>query len=392
MTLHVTCNGAPLESLRIHVPGTGPWFAELRFTDEAAEIPQGKVVIRVGAAELHGTIPASLDGSFALRRQATAFAGAGGWNKVLPAQSYHNDAGVKASLVAQDVARAAGETLGTFAPPTAKLGSHYLREAGPASATLEHVIGASPWWVGFDGVTQVAQRTATQPSDALYQVLNAWPDRNYLEIGLDDIRDVGVGATLLERLPTPQIVRSVEYIITPDKFRALCYCFPTAARSKLGDALAAIAKRSVDAPVYGVYRYRVGQMSGDRVDLQLVRKAAGLPDAMSVPIWPGAAGLRQRLAKGAEVLVQFIDGDRAQPAVTNFVGSGGPGFVPDSITIGGDDGSPAARQNDSVDVLLPPCIFNGTIGGVPASGVLTFPTMRTTGAISTGSGKVKIAT
>src|SRR4051812_24746414 len=109
MTLHVTCNGAPLEKLTIHVPGIGPWFAELSFVDEAASVQDGAVVLRVGAAEFRGTLTPSADGSFALRRQSLVTAGAGGWGKLLAARGYRNDAGVKASQVAGDAARDAGE-------------------------------------------------------------------------------------------------------------------------------------------------------------------------------------------------------------------------------------------------------------------------------------------
>jgi hypothetical protein len=392
VTLHVTCNGAALERLTIHVPGVGPWFAELSFVDEAPSVRPGAVVLRIGSSEFHGTIPPALDGSFAVRRQSMALAGAGGWGKLLAARGYRNDAGVKASQVARDAAADAGETLGTFAPGSATLGTHYARDAGPAARALEDAAGGVPWFVDYAGVTHVTQRSTSAPASGSYQVLNAWPDRNYVQLGLDDLAAVGVGSILSERLPEPQQVRSLEFDITPEKLRALCFCYDNGSRSKLADALKAIAQRATDDALFGTYRYRIDAVFADRVDLQIVRKASGLPNLLGVPIWPGVAGVYQRFARGAEVLVQFIDGDRAQPAVVAFAGSTGPGFAPEHTTLGGTAGQPAARQGDTVTMALPPFVFTGTIGGVPATGVMIAQTGQTLGSITTGSEKVDVAT
>lgn len=56
---------------------------------------------------------------------------------------------------------------------------------------------------------------------------------------------------------------------------------------------------------------------------------------------------------------------------------------PTKIRIGGAaTAALAARLGDTVEVLLPPAVFSGTIAGSPASGVLTFTTNVTTGTIS----------
>jgi hypothetical protein len=129
--------------------------------------------------------------------------------------------------------------------------------------------------------------------------------------------------------------------------------------------------------------------------LQAVRKQAGLPDLQSITQWPGVAGVANQLSPGAEVIVQFIEGDHAQPILTHYAGVGVPGFSPQHITIGDEAGQPAARQGDPVSVSLPPAVFSGTIimGGVPspATGVLTFSLNETSGVITGGSGKVSIA-
>jgi hypothetical protein len=93
--------------------------------------------------------------------------------------------------------------------------------------------------------------------------------------------------------------------------------------------------------------------------------------------------------------VEFVDGDRAQPIVTHFSGKDGKSFTPASITIGGESGQNAARNGDTVEVLLPPAFLSGTalIGGTPTpiSGALTFMSGKAMGAITSGSAKVRVA-
>jgi hypothetical protein len=70
------------------------------------------------------------------------------------------------------------------------------------------------------------------------------------------------------------------------------------------------------------------RMSADRVELQIVNRALGLPDILPISQWPGAAGVWAQLQPGALVLVQFIDGDPSQPIVTHYEPKGGAGFRP----------------------------------------------------------------
>jgi hypothetical protein len=106
-----------------------------------------------------------------------------------------------------------------------------------------------------------------------------------------------------------------------------------------------------------------------------------------IPVKHGLPGVDVRAVTGSRVLLGFVNGDPRQPYAALWSASS-----IESITIGGAGAAPAARQGDAVEVLLPPAIFSGTIGGVPASGVLTFPLVKTMGVITAGSGKVGIAT
>jgi hypothetical protein len=61
------------------------------------------------------------------------------------------------------------------------------------------------------------------------------------------------------------------------------------------------------------------------------------------------------------------------------------------LELGGEGGQPVARQGDTVTFPLPPFVFNGTVGGLPATGVMICATGQTTGLITVGSSKVKVA-
>jgi hypothetical protein len=216
------------------------------------------------------------------------------------------------------------------------------------------------------------------------------------QLAIDDLSALTVGSILQdERLDGPQIVHDFE-VTTRDNspLRASVWFggLPTEA-SRLAALLRSIITHAVSGELTGCYRYRVVTMGGDgRCDLQAVRKQAGLPDLRNVSQWPGVPGAYLTLALGAEVIVQFVDADPAQPLITNYAGPGTGGFVPTQIVIGGDTGQPAARQGDSVQVLIPPAQFVGTINGLPATGVVSWLAPTADGTITGGSGKVRIAT
>ncbi|WP_437285665.1 hypothetical protein [Sorangium sp. So ce406] len=100
----------------------------------------------------------------------------------------------------------------------------------------------------------------------------------------------------------------------------------------------------------GKYRYRVLAMAGDRVDLQAVRKGAGLPDILPVPSAAGMAGLSAELTPGAVVLVEFIEGDPQHPLVTGFSRDGGSTFLPVSLALDATGTVRIGEQAGAVDL------------------------------------------
>jgi hypothetical protein len=385
-----------LTSVKLHVPQRGCWVALCDF--ESAPAVSDRVALTLGEMRLHGTILGNFSGVFGERRRVFVVGGAGGWGDLVTAKAYHNDAGVKADLVAQDVAREVGETLGTFAPEVLRIGIDYARNAGiqSASRVLEDVIGNVLWWVDFEGVTHVGMRpTAPALLEADYRVLSYDPRERLAMLSVSDPSKLRIGSVLTSpALPGSQTVRSYTVQVDAEGVRILAWCGgDERSAGRLSELWRRLANRVVDDSLFGLYRYRVVAMAADgRVSLQSVRRASGLPDIEPISQWPGVPGAFSELTPGAEVLVAFVEGDRSSPVITHYAGKDGAGFVPVSLTLGGAVGSPAARQNDTVEVLLPPGIFTGTINGLPATGLVTFPLMNTLGTITTGSSKVKVAT
>lgn len=392
-----TINGHPVSRLLVNVPNKGCWYAEC---DVPVETPiTGRVTIRLGTLELVGTVALEQSGTFGQANFVRVIAGGAGWGRELVERSYHNDAGVKASILAEDAAREAGEVLGGFVPEVERVGRDYARNVGPASRTLEAAAGSGAWWVDYAGVTHVGPRAAVSVPPTAYHVIAYNPRERTALLGLDDPGALPIGATLTEHLDVPGVVRELQLWAEGREVRALAWFGgDDSSHGRAAGLLRTIIDRATDAKLHGIYRYRVVRMAagGDgRVELQAMRRGDGLPDIGPVSQWPGVPGVYAELQPGAEVLVQFIDGDRSAHVITHYAGKDGVGFSPVHLTLGGASGEDAARKGDTVEVLLPPAVFNGALGTPPATtpitGVLMFTNSKADGVIMTGSTKVKIA-
>lgn len=322
----------PVQSITVHVPAIGPWWAEVVF--EGAPLVSGRASIWLGGLELVGTIDPTHDGIHGLQRRARIVAGAGAWASPLEPRAYHNDAQVRARTVAEDAAREAGEQLGDFVPSVERIGIDYVRQAGPASRALEDVIGDAAWWVGYDGRTHVGARAAGDAEG--YEILEVEPAHRVVTLSCDELDGILVGRTLEgPQLEAPLTIRDLAIAVTEEGVRVRAWCGGTdRSQSRLVDALRSIIARATDGALFGTWRYRVVRRSADRVELQAVRRAPGLPDVLPVSMWPGCAGAHASLAAGAEVLVQFIGGDRREPIVTHFAGKDGVGWRPSTLVLG----------------------------------------------------------
>src|SRR5690606_38661683 len=92
---------------------------------------------------------------------------------------------------------------------TQDLGIDYARTAGPAAMTLADVAGTASWWVDFEGQTRVGTRVPTEASPGTYEVLDVVPDERLVTLACDDLREIGIGTILSERLDAPMTVREM---------------------------------------------------------------------------------------------------------------------------------------------------------------------------------------
>jgi hypothetical protein len=378
-----TLAGLRVTHAHVHLPAFGVWWAVASLDEEATLT--GRVSLKIADLTLSGSIMSGGPGPKG--RSSFRIAGAAGaWGRDVPAVSYANDAGVKAATVLADAATACGETIDPATLPAARLGPAFAREAGPAARVLELVVPAN-WYVGEDGVTRIGRRRAaalTTPAD-IGSVDRA---RGVVELAAASIATV-VPGVVVEGVEAVDVLHELE----PGALRTTLWGSGIAGTSRRLVALRRIFEQLDPRAKYrGVFEYRVVTQSGERVSLQPIRVSVGMPDLQRVPVRPGLAGTRADLALGSRVLVGFVDADPARPVVVGFEDAEGAGFVPSEISIGAVSGAPlAARQGDTVKVLLPPAVFSGVIGVAPATGVLTFPTGFALGTIETGSSFVRIA-
>lgn len=343
--LYVSVNGHPCSIARLTVGYGGPWQCEVELPyDDVLTHP---TTVQLGALTLTGTPLPSADGTYATQRRARVVGGAAAWANTVPRKGYHNDAGVKAREVAQDAARECGETLGSFTPARERIGADFAREQGPASGALEAVIGATSWWVGYDGITNVGVRPAHLPPASTYTVLSYNPAARTATLTTDDPGNVRVGSTLVEGLDVPAVVRELEIVAGGEDGLRIHVWLGGAGQDagRLAALLTSVIQRTTAAQLPCVYRYRVvSQANDERLDLQAVDTTLGLPDLRAITPCPGVAGVHGVVPIGGQVLVMFAEGDRSRPFVVAYAPFGADGFVP----TGQSTGARAARVGDAV--------------------------------------------
>jgi hypothetical protein len=391
----------------IRVPAQGPWYADVDL-EEAPDLT-GRVTLAVGSVNFVGTIDERFAGTFALQRRVRIVAGAGAWGSILARRGYHSDGGVRAQNVANDAARDAGENLIAFEGAREVLGNDFVRAAGAASVTLEHAAGGVPWWVDYDGNTRVGEHPSTSPAADAYEVLEFDPRSRVATLAVEDVGAVRIGATLSERLDSPLVVRELE-ILVGEVIRVNAWCGPADARGRLLDAFRAIIRKESAGRIVGTWRYRVARMTSDstRYELQAVRGDAGLPDVIPCSAWPGIAGSHSIFddTAGAEVLVEFIEGDPTMPIITHFAGKDGVGWIPREAIMAASVAvrlasatadkalALAHKSNDRLDVMQNGInththVVSGSVtGGTTIAGTAAAATGTVTGTNDVGSSKV----
>ena len=390
----MTVNGSRAVSVVLTTLWRGAWWAEVDLDpDDATNAPTGLVALAMAGTTLAGTVDPRLSGRFVAANRLRIVAGAGGWDKPVSRQDYHNDGGVLSTQVYQAAASLVGETVVDQAP--VRFAADFERPGGAAAT----VFGDRSWYVDTAGKTQVGTWPEVAP-DASLEILEYFPDRQELIVSCDAL--VLPGTTFTDsRFDGTLIARDVEQTFTSgDGPRARVWCSAVPA-TRLMSAMTNLI-RSVSGWQWNrSYRYRVISQGVDgRVTLQAVNKALGMPDLELKTIWPGTQGDSATVQLSSTCDVRFQEG--GLPIVSNW----DPGGKPTKRTIDAsaevDVGPSAAAVNlagggqavgrvgdkvsvtftlaDAALILAPP----GT-GGGPCS---MLNPITLTGTITAGSSKV----
>lgn len=297
-------------SCKLRIPFVGVWVAELHVDGNL--LPSGKVTIEIEDQKLIGTVNAARSSVVGEHMAITVEGGGGGWSKSLPAQHFHNDAGVRWSNVITVTAAQAGETIGTNA--TGQTGVDFTRTEGEASRAFHD----RPWYVDDNGITQAQSRPAVKAPDTI-------------EITAIDGKDLFLTVTAIEIL-RPGMVLSTEYygsLVVQDVEQTFdgggctaklwCSRAPVARKNGLFEGIGALAREATGSVFLSPKRYRITSQAADgRLILSAYAPTAGVPDVVAIAPWPGFQGLSGRLSPGAIVLVEFVEGDPSLPIVRSF--------------------------------------------------------------------------
>lgn len=343
----ISVNGHACSAAQVQCADWGAWWLDCTLTE--AETLTGQVAIVFAGQAMIGTVVAggAIDGRAAYR----IVGGHGGWGQTIAAKSYLDDSGVRAATVISDAARDAGEAVDGL--PSTRLGAAYARAQGPASAAL-NLIAPRAWRVDFDGVTRFGKRapSAYVGSDPITQRDLA---NGVYTIVTDDVRGLVPGVNINGSAPATD----VEYHADGNRVSVRVWVGSRGSR-RLSALERIVLGLFPDLRYRGAYEYRVVTQSGERLNLQPVRSATGMPDLQGVPVRPGMAGLKCKALLGCLVVVQFLDADPSRPIVTSFDSPGAPGWMPLELDLGGPLALGVARMTDPVQA--------GPFSGVIVSG------------------------
>lgn len=330
-----TLGGFSVSKALVQVGAWGTYWIGVDLVEP--EVITGKTTFVCGGVSMACTVMngGAVDGYAAYR----LVGGTGGWGNSVPAKPYLDDGGVKVSTVIGDAARTVGEAVDGL--PTTRLGPHYARRVGPASQVL-HALTPFAWRVDFDGVTRFGPRPTTEYKGDAPRTRRS-PGVNVIDLATEDLTGLVPGVTIDGSAPATD----VEYEL--DEKRLTVRVYAGARSNRRLDAQRRIVEAMFPNMRYsGVHEFRVVTQSGERVNLQPVRTANGLPPLMNVPIRPGMAGLKAKVMPGSLVLVGFIDQDPSRPAVISHDAADSPGWMPLELDLGGPAALGVARMTDPV--------------------------------------------
>ncbi len=337
-----TLQGHAVTSCRISLPAWGVPFADVEIA--VAETLTGRVTLVLADLTFVGTV---LDGGIVQgRARYRIIGGAGGWGRTIAAKPYANDLGVKFSTLLTDAASACGETLGTV--PAGTAGPAYVRASAAASTVLDDLF-ARGWYVDLAGVTQIGARAVTTYAGGAPRT-GPDPADSRIELAADAIATLIPGVTV----DGTEAV-DVEHALEGGKLRTTLWGRREQRTGNRAAAalVAAIEHQTASHRYFAPWEYRVVSRSGERLNLQVVRAASGMPNLSSVHVRPGVAGLRARPKLGSLVVVAFVNGDASRPMVVSFDDPEGPGWIPDEVyAMAGATGAQPTEHGTSAEATV----------------------------------------
>jgi len=332
----VSLAGTAATGLRLTLPAWGMWWADVTTEDDAGLSVGDTTSLDVTGIACACAVVAA--GSVEGRGAYRLVGGAGGWGTPVVRRGYQDDLGVRVSTVVSDVAAKVGETLDDV--PSTRLGTRFARPAGPASSVLA-IVADRAWYVGLDGVTRFGARAAsTYAGDAPRTRLD--PAGSIVELATESIAGLVPGVSVDGSDPATD----VEFSLEGDRFTVRVYS--GARTSRRVDAL----QQLLDAldprrKFRAAYEYRVVTQSSDRLNLQPVRVASGMPDLSRVEVRL-APGVKAQHMLGSTVMVAFADADPSRPFVFTGDAAGAPGWMPLGLELGDTPTLGVARITDAV--------------------------------------------
>jgi hypothetical protein len=164
------------------------------------------------------------------------------------------------------------------------------------------------------------------------------------ELATDEIATLLPGVRVDDAGPATD----VEWLLDASRITARVY-----SRRALSRALDAMRRTILglfpEMRYRGLYEYRVTTQTAQRLSLQPVRVASGMPSLSRVPVRPGVAGFRSTVKLGELVLVAFADADPSRPNVVAHDAPDAPGWYPE-LTEFGEDGDFVALKG-AVDAI-----------------------------------------
>lgn len=212
MTHYLEVNGIRATYSRVFVPFTGRWIVrgDLDGTD-ALPAGQNACELTIGNTTFRGTYDAAHSGTHGLRRRFQITSGIG-WERIVKAKAYHNDATVGLATVLNAIGTEVGETLENI--PDVRVPA-FTRGAMTASTYLHTLLKG--WHVDYAGITQCRQPQGGTLGD--YELLEYHPADKCAVLATLDPKAIPLGAVLTSRLDSPLTVRSLEITVEDERAR-----------------------------------------------------------------------------------------------------------------------------------------------------------------------------